>query len=202
MDNLKDVAKKSQQSQNSTSSSGGSSGGSSNDSSDYPKYYEETPFLVVYEDGDSIKVRNRPSDIVITYREYQKGSDLKKFDVPDEIVEYWMTDWGFKAEAHRYEKQTDRESFLDDLRDAPVETLRRLKRETGADTNFEKRTPTCAVCGEELMTGDSYEIIQGKRVHSGHTAQELVSNDVLATMSNRETSEENEYPDTTNREWD
>lgn len=200
---LKDVAEESQQKDDSSSSSssGGSSSGSS--SSQYPKYVEETPFFAVWQDPETgaVKVRNEPEEIDIVYRQYQSSSELKKWEVPDEIVEYWMYDWIFKADAHRYEKETG-ESFADDLRKNALKALDVLRSLDTPDRAGNKSEIRCPVCDETLKRTDDYELVQGKRICPDHTVHELVENNALVKMSSVETSEERVFPDKSNREWD
>lgn len=205
MENLKDIADKSKKKASSSSTRSSSSRSSSDSGDDYPRYIEETPFLAVFKEGGSIRVRNEPEDIAIVYRQYQKDSDLKKHEVPDSIIEYWLTDWSFKRASYRYQNETG-ESLIEDLRENAIKTLEILRdapKGKGATTPQIK----CAVCGDELDKQDEYVTIQSKRVHSHHTAEELVDENVLNLYTTKQVTDKageavREAPDTKNRRWE
>lgn len=182
-----------------------STSSSSSSSDNWPKYEHDTPFLAVfYEDGE-LTVRSNPVDIEITYRQYSKESEMKKWSEPDELVEYWIADWRFKSDSHNYEKETGN-SLLEDLRESPMETLERLENiqwGTGVTTPEQ----TCPVCDEPLSVEADYIRVQGKRVCPDHSTQELCESGVLGIHTSKEITDNQgdtvrETPDTANRRWE
>jgi len=203
---VKEIAEESMKSDDSSSSSSSSSDNSSSSSSssdEYPKYEKETPYFAVWQDPETgaVKVGNEPEEIHIVYRQHSSGSDLKLYEVPDKIVEYWMTDWRFKSDSHRYEKETG-ESLHADLRENALKAVDVLRSLGVPEREGNKSETTCPVCDVVLERTDEYEFVQGKRLCPEHTVRELVENNALPKMSNVETSEGKVFPDTSNREWD
>lgn len=176
----------------------------SNSSTDdeYPKYYEETPFLAVYaEDGDVV-VRNEPQDVDIIFRQHNSGSDIKLWEVPDNVMEYWLTSSQFKMSAHNYEEEYDSE-LLTDLHESPEKALKRVTFQFGDGPSEPEKT--CVVCQETLEDDDDYIILQSKRVHSHHTADEIADIVNLQTEKNITDSSGDDIrdvPDTQNRRWE
>lgn len=181
------------QSSDTNTSSSSSSGSSSSSDGEYPYYKTETPFMAVVRTEDGLVVRNRPDELSITYRQYSATSDMKKWEQPDQLKKYWMTDWMFKRDRYAYEKEYPESEFLVDLREDTSTTLDRLRlAKSQADPNSPQASaPKCAVCKEELdRADDEYERVLGKKVHTHHTVRELASEGVVGKHKSQ------------NRRWD
>ena len=172
----------------SESSSGSSSSASTSDDSDdeFPLYIEETPFFAVIQTAKGTVARNKPP-LSITYRQYSKDSNSKLWEVPDEIVKYWETDWMFKSDKYQYEQEYPEREFVPDLRSEPKVTLQRLKdANTVSGTGPAKeRSHTCEVCGDELEVNDDFERIFGRYVHDHHTVAELAEENLTGRVTNK-----------------
>jgi len=172
---------------NESSSDSSSSTASTSDDSDdeFPLYVEETPFFAVVQTAKGTVARNKPP-LSITYRQYSEDSQLKLWEVPDEIEKYWETDWMFKNDKYQYEQEYPEREFVPDLRSEPLVTLQRLKDAitvTGADPP-EERSHTCDVCGDELHDYDAFERIFGRYVHDHHTVAELAEEGLTGRVRN------------------
>lgn len=136
--------------------------------------------MAVISIDDGYEVRNRPENLSITYRQYSAGADMTKWDEPDNLVKYWMTDWMYKKDRDRYERKYPDREFMMDLRSDTGKTLNRLRTAiTLTDSQeIDIPAPSCAVCGDEL-DGDEHERVLGKKVHIHHTVRELASEGVV-----------------------
>lgn len=165
----------------SSNSSGSSSGGSSSGS----KEQKRVPYLVIYRDRqDRWQYAQNPQDdpdLQLTFSKEDSDSQYELELVPEYFERYFMERSDLESVAYHVEKQLGQNLF-DILSRDPREAKRAMTKAARRAGSNKRKTDTerCPVCRTQLTVGkDSYEIIDGRRVCTGHTASDMVQSGFL-----------------------
>lgn len=170
------------------SSSGSSSSSSSSGSkSSYPKFRELVPILAIIDDGSGPELVKRPQEYAVHEWKKDSKTPYEFHSVDDEIQYYWMSQDALRLMIHRWNQIAD-EDFWDVAETDMAKLLRGVQRVDEMKTvpddicSFE----SCPVCRERnhVLWG-KFVTMQGRRVCSDHTADELVDSGFIRKDRNR-----------------
>lgn len=168
---------------NSSSSTSKSSSSSSSSS----KSETLIPYLAIWREEDgTFHSGYRPENIVIEREKKQKDNDEDRWTreikaIPAELERFWMD----KLEVRRAEKMVEEELGKDLkplIEDDPEAALKAIREAAKSESPKHRpsRTRPCAVCGKDLdYIGGDYEQVNGKRVCSTHTVQDMAEAGLL-----------------------
>lgn len=167
-----------------TSSNDSSSDDSNSSSSGggYPKYDSKVPFLAIWVEEDGTHYSGfRPENIVIEYEKSSKSASWELHAIPAEVERYWMD----KLEVRRVEQMVEDElgkDFKELLDDDPEKALKAVTEAAKSHSPKQRpsRTRPCPVCNDDLdYIGGDYQQVNGKRVCSNHTVQDIADAGLL-----------------------
>jgi hypothetical protein len=166
-------------------SSSSSKGGSDDDSdsgSSYPKYDSRVPYFAIWQEEDgTYHSGHRPENLIIEYEKSSKSASWELHAIPAEMERHWMD----RLEVKRVEQMVE-EELCKDLRelldDDPEQALKAITEAAKSESPKQRpsRTRPCGVCGDDIdFIGGDYEQVNGKRVCSNHTVQDIAEAGLL-----------------------